>query len=89
MRKGRCLVSKGMRQVRNSAQAWLYREVGDVWPFAVYQDDTPVGFMMLDEDAESRCLVLWRIMFPAEYQNKGYGTQAVKLLIQMARDSGK
>lgn len=71
------------------AQAWLYREAGDVWPFAVYQDDTPVGFMMLDEDAESRCLVLWRIMFPEEYQNKGYGTQAVKLLIQMARDSGK
>ncbi len=71
------------------AQAWLYREAGDVWPFAVYQDDTPVGFMMLDEDAEARCLVLWRIMFPAEYQNKGYGTQAVKLLIQMARDSGK
>lgn len=71
------------------AQAWLYRDAGDVWPFAIYNDDIPVGFMMLDEDAESRCLVLWRIMFPAEYQNQGYGTQAIRLLIQMAGDSGK
>ena len=32
------------------AQAWLYRKAGDVFPFAVYNDDTPVGFMMLDTD---------------------------------------
>ena len=30
------------------AQAWLYRDAGDVYPFAIYHDDTPVGFMMLD-----------------------------------------
>ena len=32
------------------AEAWLYKDAGDVYPFAIYNDDTPVGFMMLDED---------------------------------------
>ena len=34
------------------AEAWLYKDTGDVYPFAIYNDDTPVGFMMLDEDQE-------------------------------------
>lgn len=71
------------------AQAWLYRDAGDVYPFAVYDGEKPVGFMMLDEDLEERCLILWRIMFPVEYQNKGYGSQAIRQLIQMAEASGK
>ncbi|MCH5192292.1 MAG: GNAT family N-acetyltransferase [Oscillospiraceae bacterium] len=71
------------------AQAWLYRDNNDVYPFAIYNDEVPVGFMLLDEDLEERCLVIWRIMFPTEYQNKGYGTQAIKQIIQMARDSKK
>ena len=32
------------------AQAWLYRDNNDVYPFAIYNDEEPVGFMMLDED---------------------------------------
>ncbi len=71
------------------AQAWLYRDAGDVYPFAVYAGEAPVGFMMLDEDLEERCLILWRIMFPVEHQNRGYGSQAVRLLIQLAENSGK
>lgn len=71
------------------AQAWLYRDAGDVFPFAIYSDDEPVGFMLLDEDAEERCLAIWRIMFPVEHQCKGYGTQAISRVIQLARESGK
>lgn len=71
------------------AQAWLYREANDVYPFAIYDDETPVGFMMLDEDLDERCLAIWRIMFPAEHQNKGFGTQAIQKIVQMAKDSGK
>ena len=71
------------------AQAWLYRDAGDVFPFAIYDDETPVGFMMLDEDVEERYLVIWRIMFPPEHQNKGYGTEAIRQIIRMAEDSGK
>ena len=71
------------------AQAWLFREDGDVYPFAIYHDGMPVGFMMLDEDTEERCLVVWRIMFPEKYANRGYGSEALRLIIQLARESGK
>ena len=75
--------------VYSLAQAWLYRNNNDVYPFAIYNDEIPVGFMLLDEDLEERCLMIWRIMFPIEHQNKGYGTQAIKQIIQMARESNK
>ena len=71
------------------AQAWLYRDAGDVYPFAIYDDETPVGFMMLDEDTEERCLIIWRIMFPAEHQFTGYGTAALREIIRLAGESGK
>ena len=71
------------------AQAWLYRDAGDVFPFAIYNDDEPVGFMMLDEDREERCLIIWRIMFPDEHRFKGYGTTAIRMIIDLARESGK
>lgn len=71
------------------AQAWLYRDNNDVYPFAIYSDDTPVGFMMLDEDLEERSLTIWRIMFPDEHRNKGYGTDAIKQIIGLAKESGK
>lgn len=71
------------------AEAWLYREAGDVYPFAIYDDEVPVGFMMLDEDLEERCLVVWRILFPEEHQNKGYGTEAIRQIIRLARESEK
>ena len=71
------------------AQAWLYRDNGDVYPFAIYEDDAPVGFMMLDEDLDERCLIIWRIMFPEENRFKGYGTAAIRRIIDLARESGK
>lgn len=45
--------------------------------------------MMLDEDLEERSIVIWRIMFPVEYQNKGYGTEAVRKIVELMRESGK
>ena len=71
------------------AQAWLYRDAGDVYPFAIYNDDAPVGFMMLDEDLDEKCLIIWRIMFPVENQFKGYGTAAIREIIRLAKESGK
>jgi diamine N-acetyltransferase len=70
------------------AQAWLYRDAGDVYPFAIYNDDEPVGFMMLDEDDDGS-LVIWRIMFPEEHTNKGYGSEAIRKIIALAKESGK
>lgn len=71
------------------AQAWLYRESGDVYPFAIYSEGEPVGFMMLDEDLEERCLVIWRVLIAEESLGRGYGTEALRQIIQLARESGK
>lgn len=71
------------------AQCWLYREDGDVFPCAVYHDDEPVGFLLLEEDMEEQELVIWRIMFPEEHTNKGYGRETIRKAIDLARASGK
>ncbi len=71
------------------AQAWLYRNDGDVFPFAIYENDSPVGFLLLEEEKENGILILWRIMITVEQEGKGYGTQAVRLLAEQARKSGK
>jgi len=70
------------------AQAWLYRAEDRVHPFAIYSDGVPVGFTLLDENRQKRCLHLWRIMFPEEHKGKGYGTQAIRLIIERARQAG-
>ena len=75
--------------VYSLAQCWLYREDGDVFPCAVYHDDEPVGFLLLEEDGEERELVVWRIMFPEEHTNKGYGGETIRQIIELAQESGK
>lgn len=75
--------------VYSLAQAWLYREAGDVFPCAVYAQGRPVGFMMAETDEEAREFILWRLVIAPSCQGRGYGTAAVKLAIEKARLSGK
>ncbi len=44
---------------------------------------------MLEEDLEEKELWVWRIMFPEENANKGYGSETLRLIIKQARESGK
>ena len=71
------------------AQAWLYYENHDVYPFAIYAGETPVGLMELDEDLDARTIFLWRVMIHKPHQGKGYGRAAVEKLIALCRESGK
>lgn len=71
------------------AQAWLYRDHHDVYSFAIYDDETPVGFMQLDEDLENKTMYLWRVMISAEYQGRGLGTAAVEKMISLVKGCGK
>lgn len=45
--------------------------------------------MLLDEALEERTIAIWRIMFPPEYQNKGYGKEALNKIIDLMRKSQK
>ena len=55
------------------------------WLRAVYADETPVGFIMLYDDADKPEYFLWRLMIAGPHQGKGYGRKAVELLIDYVR----
>lgn len=71
------------------AQAWLYYENHDVFSFAIYDDNTPVGFMQLEEDGERPVLYLWRVMIDEAHQGRSLGTSAIEKIIDLARACGK
>lgn len=67
------------------AQAWVYRDTD--YPFAVYADETMVGFVMLGYYELKEQYTLWKIMIDKEHQNRGYGREALRLGIRFPVDS--
>ena len=60
------------------AQAHFDPEIA--WFRAICDGDTPVGFVMLDDNPKTRTYTLWRFMIDARYQRKGYGREALELV---------
>ena len=68
---------------------------GHGFAFGVYDDDRPVGFVMIgfdtDEAWENPPAIakgnysLWRLMIDRKEQQKGYGSQALKLAMDFIR----
>ena len=68
---------------------------GYAYPFGIYDGDIPVGFLMIGfdkddywEDAPDVAIGnynLWRLMIDKNYQQKGYGRQAVKLALDFIK----
>ena len=58
------------------AQAYVYRDTA--FPFAVYADEKPVGFIMLGYYESRKQYTLWKFLIDKEYQGKGYGKEALK-----------
>lgn len=66
---------------------------GAVYPFGIYNDKKPVGFLLLAYDYSEVCddpdaplisknnYFLWRLMIDKRYQGRGYGKEAVKLAL--------
>lgn len=54
----------------------------DAWFRAIYVGEKPVGFLMISDIPEKAEYYLWRFMIDARHQGKGYGRQAMELLIQ-------
>ncbi len=65
------------------AQAHFYPE--KAWFRAIYADETPVGFVMLSDDALKPEYFLWRLMVDAKYQGMDFGRQAVDRVIDYVR----
>jgi diamine N-acetyltransferase len=75
------------------AQAYVHAEA---WPRAIYADDTPAGFAMLEDWSMVQGVApelyegapyvgLWRFMIDARFQKRGFGDQALRLLIAHAK----
>ncbi len=62
------------------AQAWAYRDTA--FPFAIYSDDVLIGFVMLGYYEIKNQYTLWKFLIDKQYQNKGYGKQALQLAIR-------
>ncbi len=68
---------------------------GYAFPFGIYKEDTPVGFLMIGfdtddywEDAPSIAkgnYNLWRLMIDRNYQKQGYGTEAIRLALNFIK----
>lgn len=62
------------------AQAWVYKETA--FPFAIYADEVPVGFVMLGYYKSRNQYTLWKFLIDKYYQNRGYGKEALRLAIK-------
>ena len=54
-------------------------------PRAVYADETPVGFVMYGFDTDEDAYCISRLMVDQAYQGKGYGRQAMALVLDDIR----
>jgi diamine N-acetyltransferase len=65
------------------AEAYFSRDVA--WFRAIYDGDTPVGFVMLDDDSSKQTYFLWRFMIDARHQGRGLGRRALEQVIAYVR----
>lgn len=65
------------------AQAYAYRETA--YPYAIYADETLVGFLMFGFYECRNQYTLWKLLIDKEHQNKGYGRAALLLGIEQMK----
>ena len=88
------VASNQMQYIASNEDSWRtakeYQKVAR--PFAIYCDGRMVGFTMFafDEDYEdpNDRFWLWRFMIDERSQGKGYGTAALKVIIQYFKNHG-
>ncbi len=61
------------------AQAYFARE--RAWFRAIYADETPIGFLMLEDDPQKPEYFLWRLMVDAKSQGMVFGLKSMDLLV--------
>jgi diamine N-acetyltransferase len=56
--------------------------------WAVYDDDTPVGFVMIADEVDDPEYIpqfLWKLLIDERYQRRGYGTAVLDLVVEQFR----
>lgn len=67
------------------AQAYVYQDTA--FPFAIYDDETIVGFIMMGYYKEKEYYTLWKLLVDKEHQHKGYGRRALELGISFLKEN--
>ncbi len=52
------------------------------WFRAIYADETPVGFVMTEEEVDKGRYYIWRFMIDARYQKFGLGAKALAQVVE-------
>ncbi len=60
----------------------------EAWFRAIYSGEQPVGFVMLSVLPEKPEYAVWRFLIGSEHQAKGYGSAAMRLVIDHVRSLG-
>jgi diamine N-acetyltransferase len=61
---------------------------GRALQWAVYADETPVGFVMISDDVDGPDYIphyLWKLLIDERYQRRGYGTATLDLVVAYFR----
>ncbi len=69
--------------VRSLAQAYVYRD--QCQPFGIYNDGRMVGYVMVIYDYDIPEYDIWHMMIDKEYQGRGYGREAMGLVLDYIR----
>ena len=69
--------------IRSLAQAYVYRN--QCQPFGIYDEDEMVGYIMVVYDYDIPEYDIWHMMIDASKQGKGYGSEALKKVLDYIR----
>jgi len=61
---------------------------GRAIPWAIYAEDTPVGFVMISDEVGGpgyRAHYLWKLLIDERYQRRDYGTETLDLIVEYFR----
>ena len=72
-----------MPNLYSLAHAWVFQKTAR--PYALYEGEEPVGFIMLDWRPEEKTAEIWRFMIDYRHQGKGYGRRAMELALEGVR----
>ena len=70
------------------ARAYAYREQRSK-AFVIYNDETPVGMGLYYDLPDMECYDLSQLFIDYQYQGKGYGKAATKLVLDEMKKDGK
>ncbi|HEL2383166.1 TPA: GNAT family N-acetyltransferase [Streptococcus suis] len=68
------------------AQAWLYKDNGQLYPYAVMFGRKVVGFVLLSIQEEAKSYYVWRLLIDKNHQNRGYGKEVIRQVVGLAQE---